>query len=114
VIVAAASIAAVFELPASCRPVGRLDAIMEPLTGTRDRTNVYVNHCRRLGGLIGDEGFVFVHQDRERSTSTFFLMQLSGKTMHLGASCVVSRRAGACARCLGTRDGADDCISCME
>jgi len=34
--------------------------------------------------------------------------------MDFGASCVVSGWAGACARCLATRDGTDGCISCME
>ena len=34
--------------------------IMEPLAGTRERSNVYVKYYRQLGGLIGDGTFVFV------------------------------------------------------
>jgi len=34
--------------------------IIEPVAGTRDRTNVYVNLWRRLGELIGDSRFAFM------------------------------------------------------
>jgi hypothetical protein len=35
-------------------------AIAEPLAGTRDRTNVYVNAWRRVGESIGEGRFAFI------------------------------------------------------